>query len=199
MSIKIWSLEQGALLLGLDSNLVGVDHVAFSSDGKAAAGSSHSRNISSFKLLEIETGVSLPHEPCYISAKAFTRDGKLVALGLHDNTIQLWNAESLTAIRTLKGHSGLAGLLSFSPDSRTLASISDDETARLRNTVTGHQVRTLDTKQTEPYSVAFSPDGSFWQRMAMALQCSTKWRPALFCSPKTAASSTTGLSPLIES
>ncbi len=164
-TIKLWNLENGALLwMGQHSG--SIHRLVFTPDGRALVSGGDDAAI---RLWDISTGKhlqTLSGQSSAVYALACSPDGSLLASGSFDGSIQLWQmqraqaAQPGTAMGTLTGHSDLVWSLSFAPDGRTLASGSFDRTVKLWD-VESLEVRETLAGHTAPVNaVVWSPDGS---------------------------------------
>ncbi len=164
-TIKLWNLENGALLW-LGQHTGSIYRLVFTPDGRTLASGGDDAAI---RLWDVSTGKHLQTLSCQSSAVyalAWSPDGGLLASGSFDGSIQLWEmqgiqaAQSGTATRIFTGHSGLVWSVAFAPDGRTLASGSFDRTVKLWD-VESLEVRETLAGHTAPVNaVAWSPDGS---------------------------------------
>src|SRR6266550_199171 len=164
-TIKLWNLENGALLW-LGQHTGSIHRLVFTPDGRTLASGGDDAAI---RLWDVSTGKHLQTLSCQSSAVyalAWSPDGGLLASGSFDGSIHLWEmqgrqaAQSGTATRIFTGHSGLVWSVAFAPDGRTLASGSFDRTVKLWD-VESLKIRETLTGHTAPVNaVAWSPDGS---------------------------------------
>jgi transcriptional regulator with XRE-family HTH domain len=164
-TIKLWNLENGALLW-LGQHTGSIHRLVFTPDGRTLASGGDDAAI---RLWDVSTGKHLQTLSCQSSAVyalAWSPDGGLLASGSFDGSIHLWEmqgrqaAQSGTATRILTGHSGLVWSVAFAPDGRTLASGSFDRTVKLWDVESLEGRETLAGHIAPVNAVAWSPDGS---------------------------------------
>jgi WD40 repeat protein/transcriptional regulator with XRE-family HTH domain len=164
-TIKLWNLENGALLW-LGQHTGSIHRLVFTPDGHTLASSGDDAAI---RLWDVSTGKrlqTLSSQSSAVYALAWSPDGSLLAGGGFDGSTHLWEmqgaqaVQSGTATRILTGHSGPVWSLAFAPDGHTLASGSFDRTVKLWD-VESLEVRETLAGHTAPVNaVAWSPDGS---------------------------------------
>ena len=164
-TIKLWNLENGALLW-LGQHAGSIHRLVFTPDGRALVSGGDDAAI---QLWDISSGKhlqTLSGQSSAVYALACSPDGSLLACGSFDGSIRLWQmqgaqaAQPGTATRLLTGHSGLVWSVVFAPDGRTLASGSFDRTVKLWD-VESLKIRETLTGHTAPVNaLAWSPDGS---------------------------------------
>src|SRR6266581_4476659 len=164
-TIKLWNLENGALLW-LGQHTGSIHRLVFTPDGRTLTSGGDDAAI---RLWDVSTGKHLQTLSCQSSAVytlAWSPDGSLLASGSFDGIIQLWEmqgiqaAQSGTATHILRGHSGLVWSVAFAPDGCTLASGSFDRTVKLWDVASGEVRETLAGHTAPVNAVAWSPDGS---------------------------------------
>jgi WD40 repeat protein len=157
-TVRIWSVETGAVLKTLRNRDAFVECVAFSPESRFLASGARDRKV---LVSSVRTGAlvrTLFGHRGWVLTVAFSLDGKLLASGSDDKTVRVWNAETGCCNRVLKQRVCAVWCIAFSPDNETLVSGSSDCTALWWNCNTGKCLR--DSNQTGPVkNVAFSPDG----------------------------------------
>ena len=151
-------------------HIVGVESIAFSSDGRYIVSSSSEV----IKLWDAASGReirSFTGHSGWVNVIALSPDDKHIASGSCDKTIKLWDVASGDEIRSFTGHSGWVNTIAFSPDGKQIVSGSYDwypwdrtntdvdDSIRIWDTDTGHEIRTIKGHSNSINSVAFSPDG----------------------------------------
>jgi WD40 repeat protein len=134
-AIKIWDLEDGALLHTLHTSFTGaVNSLAFSQNGGELA-SGHYDGV--IRLWDAGNGELLrtidPGGIGVVDSLAFSPDGRILASGhsYSDTMVRLWDAATGEQLRVLEGHTHAVNNLLFSPDGQLLVSGSYDGTLRL--------------------------------------------------------------------
>ena len=179
-SIRLWDVATGTLLHTLKTaNILYVEDVAFSPDGKKVAGLVRFMN-SSVYLYDVETGERVLDFTVYrlpplgrpipdflptehsesVRNLMFSPDGKSIVTIGYDDTIRFWDTQTGTHQRVLRGHTASVNSIRFSPDGTLLASSSSDDTIRLWDVESGMMIRTLIGHTGAVYGVTFSPDGA---------------------------------------
>jgi WD40 repeat protein/transcriptional regulator with XRE-family HTH domain len=163
-SIKLWNLENGALLW-LGQHTGSIHRLVFTPDGRTLVSGGDDAAI---RLWDVSTGKHLQTLSCQSSAVyalSCSSDGRLLASGGFDGRIHLWEMQGTQEVQPgspthmLTGHSGPVWSLAFAPDGRTLASGSFDRTVKLWDVASG-EGREMLTAHTAPVNaVAWSPDG----------------------------------------
>ncbi|WP_146658868.1 WD40 repeat domain-containing protein [Enhygromyxa salina] len=177
-AVRIWSVNEGALLNELDGHENEVWTVCSDADGKtiAAAG-----NHESGSLWDLQTGSrkSLEGHSKLIMDIALSPDGSRALTVSWDETAILWDAHTGDAIKTLVGHSGPLWTGKISPDGSKAITAGDDGSIRIWNTTNGDLVsKTINAHDNTIDIIEFSPDGSLfvtggWDHVARTWKLST--------------------------
>jgi WD40 repeat protein len=158
-TVKLWSMNTGALLHTLTGHSHWVGSVAASSDSKRVASGSDDQTV---KVWDVATG-ALVHtfkgHSASVEAVAFSSDGILVASGSRDKTIKIWNASKRAHERVPEEHWNWIQSLSVSPDGKFVVSGSDDGIVRLWDTGTGALRYELEGHSAWVCGITFSHDG----------------------------------------
>jgi len=169
-TIKLWNLENGALLW-LGQHTGSIHRLVFTPDGRTLVSGGDDAAI---RLWDVSTGKhlqTLSGQGSAVYALAWSPDGSLLAGGCSDGSINLWETRGIqeiqeiqavqsgTATRILRGHSGLVWSVAFAPDGRTLASGSFDRTVKLWDVESLELRETLAGHTAPVNAVAWSPDG----------------------------------------
>lgn len=154
-SIKLWNVEDGALLKTLDAHISRVIDVSFSPNGELLASGSADQTA---MLWQVEDG--LLFKTLYLSGEvtsvAFSPDGEVLATAAA-HKVSLWDVQTGNLIGTL-GHDQVHTVV-FSPDGKFILSASssiriwDAQSHTLVNTLRGHSALITD--------LDFSSDGAF--------------------------------------
>lgn len=148
-----------------DGEVVNLDRLTISPDGKTLAESEYGRGA--IILWDAETGRKIETLRSDDDGKrtgflAFSPDGKLLAAASQQgpkNTIDLWEVKRGKCIAVLDGHVGKVSCMAFSRDGKTLASASRDATIKLWSVPSGKEVVRLSGHAGPVDAVAFRPDG----------------------------------------
>jgi WD40 repeat protein len=156
-NVKVLS-PSGALIKELAGQEGLVEHLAFSSDGRALAGGYEDGAIKIWNLANgnVERNLRASSE---ITALVFAPNGQTLATATTDNTISLWNLQTGLQQAKFQKHDAAINALAFSPDSQFLASGSDDRTIVLWDVLTGKSKHTFKDHDQTVASLAFSRDG----------------------------------------
>ena len=103
-TLKVWDLEQGALLATLEGHGDGVMAVAVTPDGRRAVSGSDDRTL---KVWDLEQGAllaTLEGHGAGVLAVAVTPDGRRAVSGSDDQTLKVWDLEQGALLATLEGH-----------------------------------------------------------------------------------------------
>ena len=153
--ITIWLLDGWRKISGLDQEGGGLNHLAFSPDGRLLAAAGRS-----LRLWQAATGaeaLKLGSDGSVYGVASFSPDGHTLATVNAREQIQLWDVPAGRE-RLRLCCVALYGEVAFSPDGRLLA--ASGHWPRLWDVAAGREVRRL-VKTRDPTfgPVAFSPDG----------------------------------------
>ena len=98
-TLKVWDLEQGALLATLEGHDAGVRAVAVTPDGRRAVSASNDRTL---KVWDLEQGALLATLEGHgdgVRAVAVTPDGRRAVSGSYDQTLKVWDLEQGALLR----------------------------------------------------------------------------------------------------
>lgn len=167
-TVKLWDMATGEPLrtLTLGEDVVYVDFLAFSPDGKTLAlpaGEYVFPIFQPIRLWDVASGEVMlsfsTDEYLSVHSVVFSPDGKMLASGNWDGAVHLWDVASGQVLRTLTAHTDFVSSVAFSPDGKILASGSLDGTVVLWDVATGQTRHSLSAHTDSVESVAFSPDG----------------------------------------
>jgi WD40 repeat protein len=131
-TLKVWDLEQGALLATLgDHGLIYA--VAVTPDGRRAVSGSSDRTV---KVWDLEQGAllsTLEGHGDEVNAVAVTPDGRRAVSGSDDRTLKVWDLEQGALLATLKSHGEWVRAVAVTPDGRRAVSGSHDWTLKVWN------------------------------------------------------------------
>ena len=128
-TLKVWDLEQGALLATLEGHGGWVMAVAVTPDGRRAVSGSDDRTL---KVWDLEQGALLATLEGHgdgVTAVAVTPDGRRAVSGSDDRTLKVWDLEQGALLATLEGHGDWVTAVAVTPDGRRAVSGSDDRHA----------------------------------------------------------------------
>ena len=181
--VHLWDYAAGALVRRLSfkdrpDELLLVDGVAFSPDGKvlAASGRTAQEGATKVRFWEVATGKALspqtaamngvdrgetPHWTAYDTPLVvFSPDGRLLATRHPRKGIPVWEALTGRERFRLDGHEGSTWCVAFAPDGRTLASAGRDGTVRLWDVEKARELKRLTGHRGWVHALAFTPDGA---------------------------------------
>ncbi len=162
----VWLKSLKPIIPPLDSPLakvfrghLGVNHIAFSKDGKKIVSSSLDNTA---RIWDIETGICLQilkGHTQWVEGVAFSPNGQEVISSSKDKTIRMWDVESGKCVRTFRGHTNGVRGIAYSPEGRRIASASFDETIRVWDTGTGDCLKVIKGHEGPVHCVTFTKDG----------------------------------------
>jgi WD40 repeat protein len=153
--LHLWDTANGKELQSIPLEL-GLDPtVAFSSDSKMVAVTSHK------DVFLCDVGKAKPRIvslPDYVTGTAFAPDGKLLAVFGWAKTVSLIDSATGKVIRKLTGHDKAILAAAFSADGKSIVTISEDFTCRTWNVDDGKQKSLIATNKLQALILALSPD-----------------------------------------
>lgn len=162
-SIGTFDVSTGTTLCVLGRNLIYIQRIAFSPDGKLAAAAAIDINkpVSKVKFWDMKSGTDKEVGfSGFHSAAAVSPNVDLVALA-SDDEIGLWDTSRAAIVRTLKGHCSIIGAVVFSPDGKFIASAPGQEiggSITVWDPATGTTLQSLTGQSERIHSLEFSPD-----------------------------------------
>lgn len=148
----------------LDDHPSGVDHIAFSPDGKRLVAGC-GQTVKVWDMASAKPIVTFDAaDNNRVEGVAISPDGKTVASCGLDHALKLWEVAGAREARLIKvpleGTTPVRSI-AFSPDGKTIAEASDYLSPRLWDVTTGKLVRSFPRPQANefPLSLAFTPDG----------------------------------------
>ena len=138
----------------------GIEAVAFSSDAKHIASSSHDKTVRIWNTI----GDQIGKLECtsFVQSVAFSPHGNHIVLGLHDKTIQIWEMNTTgQVLKVYQDHTGPVTSVAFSTDKKYIVTGSWDNTIKLWDAQNGQVWKTLKGHINSVNSVAFSSDGRY--------------------------------------
>lgn len=160
--VRVWQVEDGALVVTLEGHTDAVTSVLFSPQNSALLASAS--NDDTIRLWPLDGSgeplFTLEGHTGDVNTLSFSPGGSLLASGSDDTSIKIWQVEDGTLLNTIEGHTRGVLSVAFAPDALSVVSGSLDGTVRLwqlednalLNTMAGHSAVVM--------SVAFSPDGT---------------------------------------
>lgn len=157
---RVWSFDEGGVVLEISAHADGVTDVAFSPDGETIATVGYDPTVKLWKASDGASVAELPTDDVSHSAVAFSPDGTLLAAAGQQTLV--WDVAS----RELKHrfgdeYSGRRFGLSFSPDSSRLASAIAAWSVDVNDTAGGEEVLSLKGHEGPCKAAAYSPDGAW--------------------------------------
>jgi WD40 repeat protein len=168
-NVHLWNTQsQEWIGEPLDMNVLSLDGLVFSPDGKTLAFTSYSDPVF---IWDLESGHTraLYHDEAKTSSVAFSPDGQTLALGRTEicgeprrfgGCIEFFNTANDEVVLELHGHTSRVRSVAFSPDGQIFATASDDGSIILWDESThGPTSDPLKGHMSPVKSIAFSPDG----------------------------------------
>lgn len=151
---EVFSVQPEADAKTSTALLMGVQAVAFSTDGKLFAAAT-GNGISIYHLPE---GSWLRNIKSGAYRLAFSPDGSSLAASDESETIRLWNPVDGKLLHELAGHlNGIKGM-AYLPDASTLITAAGDGVIRFWQTRDGKLLKSLAYHSSATYQAVFSPD-----------------------------------------
>jgi WD40 repeat protein/serine/threonine protein kinase len=164
IAADVYDAETGRRVCRLKGESTGIDHAAFSPDGKLVLGY-RALIIVNQELVEVwdaTTGdkrFTLGGQKGSVTSADFSADSHSIVTTSTDGTARLSDAATGEARRVLRGHRHVVHMGRISPDSQWIATASADGTARIWIAATGQEWLTLPVAHGfEFVSVEFSSD-----------------------------------------
>jgi WD40 repeat protein len=158
--LKVWDLEQGALLGNLRGGDRPVSAVAVTPDGRRAVSGSFE---GMFRVWDLEQGALLTtlEGHGHWTAVAVTPDGRRAVSGSYDRTLKVWDLEQGALLATLERRGDRVYAVAVTPDARRV--VSGLEKGRLKvwdlERKRGALLTTLEGHDDRVRVVAVTPDG----------------------------------------
>jgi WD40 repeat protein len=160
LTIRLWRVTDGELLLAIEGH---TDHpltVAISTDQQRAASGSYAHEglVRIWDISRPESGeTSLPDVP--VAASTAAPQGRYIITGSDDFTVKLWDVNTGELKQVLEGHQNWVRAVAVTPDERFVASGSDDRTIIIRDLWNNNQpIRRFEGHDGFIRHVLFSPD-----------------------------------------
>ena len=159
-NLYVWDVHTKARIHKLMGHAGSLNALAFSSNGRIAAGGSEGDRT--LQMWDTQTGNLLKTFKGHtrlVHTLTFSPNGDTLASASFDNTLRLWDAETGREKKVFMEHIGWGVDAVFSPNGKWLASVSSDDKIHVWDRHTGHLLHTL-TGHTAPVTtVAVSSDG----------------------------------------
>ena len=157
--VRLWNVENGALLRTLEGHDAIVNSLAFSPGGERLVSASADKTM---RLWQVDNGETLASAGGFsspLNSVDFSPDGKLLALGSEDGVVRLQRVVDGEVVVELPGHASVE-CAAFSPDGTLLASGDADGVLRIWQVESGTLLHTMDEDLYMVNNLAFSPDGA---------------------------------------
>jgi WD40 repeat protein len=156
--LRIWNLEDGAVLYRLAQHSDWIKAVCFRPDGKALATAGDDRRIRIWNLTAAGQPLELPEQPQAIHALAYSPEGKIIASAGFDDKVRLYTADGRLP-REFDGPGSDLSALAFSPDGSQLAVAGRSGTIRVWNAATGAKLADIQASRRRICALTYSPGG----------------------------------------
>ncbi|MCI0464109.1 MAG: WD40 repeat domain-containing protein [Gemmataceae bacterium] len=157
--LRLYDGRTGQPRIPQTGHTLGVEMLAFSSDGKTLVSASEDHTL---RVWDLTTGKEvrvLRGHKKNVRGLALSPDGRTAVSGSHDRTVKIWDVPTGRCVRTLEGHEREVETVALSPDGQLAVSGSYDRTLCLWDVRTGERM-TLPTPHTGIVEgVAFHPKG----------------------------------------
>jgi len=150
--IKIWDLVTGQEILTISEDVIWLNFLTFTPDGKYIISKAYSKQTHDpvITIWDANTGKKntiISEKPEQFSPIAISPDGNLMAIVLYrEKLISLFDiatGEKINTISNFSGHTDKISSLAFSPDGKMLVSGSADKSIKLWDVATGKEIRTM--------------------------------------------------------
>jgi WD40 repeat protein/tRNA A-37 threonylcarbamoyl transferase component Bud32 len=158
LTVKVWDLATGRVLLSLEGHEDTVNGLAFSPDGRLASASSD-RTVKIWDPIAGRLLATLVGHDAAVRSLAFSPNGLWLASASTDRTVRIWDVATGKESRSLAHDNGVQSV-AFSRDGQRLASAGRDMPIRIWNTTTYLEKQPLGDSRIDAICVAFSRDGN---------------------------------------
>ncbi len=156
---RVWSADDGRLLVTLRGHTDKVNDVAFSPDGQRIVTASYDHTARVWSSADGRLLAVLQGHSDEIWQARFSPDGQRIVTASSDKTARVWSAVDGRLLAALQGHTYWILRAQFSPDGQRIVTASYDHTARIWNSIDGRLQLTLKGHQDWVVNAVFSPDG----------------------------------------
>ncbi|MCG8543761.1 MAG: WD40 repeat domain-containing protein, partial [Alphaproteobacteria bacterium] len=157
--VRLWRIDDGAMIADLKGHDGAVWSAAFSPDGRRLASASFDRTVRLWNVSDGDEEDVLTGHDDKVATVAFSPDGRRLVSASHDGTARIWDVERGGSVIRLTGHTGKVLSAVYSPDGRFVLTASEDATARLWNAASGDAIAVLRGHERAVVTARFSADG----------------------------------------
>ncbi len=175
---RVWNVNTGEQVTPPLKHGGGVQHAAFSPDGRrivTASADAVARVWDATTGESVTPPLKVEHPVTHVS---FSPDGKRVVTAEYNGTARVWDAATGKPVTPPLTHDDIVWRASFSPNGRRVVTASEDETARVWDTNSGEAVTPPLRHRGAVGNASFSPDGrrvltASWDKTARVWDATT--------------------------